>query len=489
MHIASVLTVALVPLAGALGSPLPERRPAPIPVLEWVDCGGGFDCATAVVPLDHDRPRGDTIELVLIRRPAPDPGQRIGTLFVNPGGPGGSGVEFLRSAPEQAFAALAGFDVVSWDPRGVGASVPAVDCGPAIEGPVTFHRPNTVDPAQLVADADAYIASCVAGSGEILAHLSSANSARDLDLLRQAVGDEHLNYVGVSYGAMIGAAYATLFPGHTGAIVLDSPVDVEEWTDRPIDSIREQLTGFENALDRFFASCAGAGAVCALGPHDPEANFDEILAHLDRDPLETNDPDHPFPVTGDEVRDLAASAMYNPTTWRTFADAVAATGAGDPASVVDFGERLGSRLVRDAGVPIQFVDARWPRSIEPYLDAGRRAYRMFHHFWFGTGYDDVAAGRWPVKDRDALGGEVEHDADALPILVVGATYDPAAPVAGAEELADDLGNARLLTFRGDGHPSLQSFDPCLWTATLDYLYAGVLPADGTTCVDSRAPFG
>ena len=166
MHVLSALAVALVPAAGALGLPTPERPPAPIPVLDWVDCGDGFECATAEVPLDHDRPRGDTIELALIRRPAPDPAQRIGTLFVNPGGPGGSGLDFLRNtAPEEAFAALAGFDVVSWDPRGVGASVPAVDCGPAVEGPVEFYRPDTVDPAQLVADADAYVASCVAGHG------------------------------------------------------------------------------------------------------------------------------------------------------------------------------------------------------------------------------------------------------------------------------------------------------------------------------------
>ena len=135
------------------------------------------------------------------------------------------------------------------------------------------------------------------------------------------------------------------------------------------------------------------------------------------------------------------------------------------------------------------MDSRWPRSIEPYLDAGRHAYRLFEHFWLGTGYADVPAARWPVKDRDALRGEVEHDADALPILVVGATYDPATPYAGAEELVDDLGNARLLTFRGNGHPALRSFDQCLWAATLDYLYAGVLPAEGTTCVDSRVPFG
>ncbi len=331
MPLRSALVVALLPLAGAFSLNSPDRRPPPVPTLEWVDCGDGFECATAEVPLDHDRPRRETIELAVIRRPAPDPAQRLGTLFVNPGGPGGSGVEFLRTAPEQAFTALAGFDIVSWDPRGVGASVPAADCGTAAEGPVEFHRPDTVDPKQLVADAEAFIDSCVDRSGEILAHLSSANSARDLDLLRQAVGDERLNYIGVSYGSMIGAAYATLFPGRTGAIVLDSPIDVEEWTDRPIEMIREQLTGFENALDRFFTACAGAGEACPLGSHDPEATFDEILAGLDRDPLDAGDPDHPFPVTGDEVRDLATGAMYDPTSWPTFAAAVAAAGSGDPA--------------------------------------------------------------------------------------------------------------------------------------------------------------
>jgi TAP-like protein len=271
--------------------------------------------------------------------------------------------------------------------------------------------------------------------------------------------------------------------------VLDSPVDVEEWTDHPIDVFREQLTGFENALDRLFAACAGAGAACPLGADDPEAAFDDILAGLDRDPLETGDPDHPFPITGDEVRGLAAAAMYDPRTWQQLAVAVNAVGDGDPAPIVAFGEAHGSPLVRDTGALIQFADARWPRSIETYLDAGRHAFRMFRHFWFGTGYDDIAAARWPAKDRDALRGEVDHDADALPILVVGATYDPATPYAGAEELVRDLGNARLLTYRGNGHPALRSFDPCLWGVTLDYLYAGVLPAEGTTCVDSRAPFG
>jgi hypothetical protein len=271
--------------------------------------------------------------------------------------------------------------------------------------------------------------------------------------------------------------------------VLDSPVDVEEWTDRPIDVFREQLTGFENALDRLFTACAGAGAACPLGTDDPEAAFDDILAGLDRDPLETGDPDHPFPITGDEVRGLAAAAMYDPRTWQPLAVAVNAAGDGDPAPIVAFREAHGSPLVRDTGALSQFADARWPRSIETYLDAGRHAFRMFRHFWFGTGYDDIAAARWPAKDRDALRGEVEHDADALPILVVGATYDPATPYAGVEELVRDLGNARLLTYRGNGHPALRSFDPCLWGVTLDYLYAGVLPAEGTTCVDSRAPFG
>ena len=359
---------------------------------------------------------------------------------------------------------------------------------PPPDGPVELHRPDTVDPAQLVADAEAFITACVEGSGDILAHLSSANNARDLDLLRQAVGDERLNYIGASYGSMIGAAYATLFPGNTGAIVLDSPVDVEEHIEHPFEVAVEQLTGFENALDRLFASCAAAGASCPLGT-DPEMTFDEILEQLDRDPLETNDPDHPFPVTGDEVRLHAVDATYNPGDWAALADAVAAAGAGDPAPIVAFGNDTRDSLVAGVGVTIQYADMRFSRRIDDYLDFGRRAYRLFDHFWLGTGYADVSAALWPVRDRDALRGEVEHAADALPILVVGATYDPATPYHAAQELTADLGNARLLTFRGDGHTALSSFDPCLWGATLDYLYGGVLPAEGTTCVDQRRPFG
>lgn len=466
-----------------------DRRPPPVPVLGWTDCGDGFQCATAEVPLDYRRPRRGTIELALIRRPAIDQANRIGSLFLNPGGPGGSGVEFVRTAPPVAFQALARFDWVGFDPRGVGASQPAVDCGsddtPAA---LTFDRPQTVDPAVLEAEGRAYGLACLERHRELLPHLSTANVARDVDLLRAAVGDERLNYIGISYGSVIGATYATLFPGRARAMVLDSPLDVEAYYNRPIEYRREQASGFENAIDRFFTACAAAGDACGFGGTDPEAAFDSLVDRLDRNPLPSTDPAHPFPLNGDEVRLAALSTMYSTFYWPAFASALVQAEAGDPSAMIAY-------LANDAGIgddvtgAVWAVDQDFPRGpVGLYVDAGRHAYGLFDHFWWLSGYPELYRALWPVEDRAALRGQVENPADAAPILVVGVTYDPATPYIGAERLTADLGNARLFTYHGDGHGALTSLDPCLLGPVFEYLNDGVLPPDGASCIDPNVPF-
>ncbi len=222
-------------------SPMEALLPGPVvPKLVWTDCGAGFQCANAEVPLDYDRPFARTIEMALIRRPAADPAHRIGSLFLNPGGPGLSGIEFVRTAPPPAFQLFAQFDIIGFDPRGRGASRPAVlDCGDNPGYRLPIPRSSTVANRVFLGEARSYGADCRKLNREILAHLGSANVARDLDLLRAALGDAQLNYIGFSYGSVIGATYASLFPGRTRAMVLDSPIDVQGYYDHPIKQWRE----------------------------------------------------------------------------------------------------------------------------------------------------------------------------------------------------------------------------------------------------------
>jgi pimeloyl-ACP methyl ester carboxylesterase len=482
-------------LVGVLASPSTgeprqtegERRPPTPPTLEWTDCEDGFECATAAVPLDYRHPRGQTIDLALIRKPVLDPANRIGSIFLNPGGPGGSGVEFVRTAPPAAFQVLSRFDVVGFDPRGVGASRPVFDCGLPDDGELVFERPETIDPVAFEATVRAELATCQANNAELMPHMSTANVARDLDLLRAAVGDEQLNYLGLSYGSVIGATYATLFPGRARAMVLDSPIDVQGYYDQPVEWWREHASGFENALDRFFTACAAAGPDCGFGGADPERAFDSLLSRLDREPLPSTDPAFPFPLNGDLVRLLAHLSLYSVPDWPRFADALIAAEAGDPAPMLAHLAFQGAGL-GDALYGVMSVDQRFDRRVDPYFADGEHAYGLLDHFWWLSGYSKLPLALWPVEDRSTFRGDLDHPGGANPILLIGITYDPATPFIGAERLAADLGNTRLLTYEGDGHGSLTTLDPCLVLPFIDYINDLVLPPEGATCVDQRPRF-
>ncbi|MGN9913877.1 alpha/beta hydrolase [Phytohabitans sp. LJ34] len=467
-----------IPAAGASAA-------ATVPALRWTDCGGGFQCADAVVPLDYDEPRGPTITIALIRKPAADPARRIGSLFELPGGPAQSGVDVLRNSPPQLLALLSRFDVIGFDQRGTGASRPAVDC--RATPPSFFARPDTIDQRAYADAARAYGRSCLKHNRAILPHMSTANVARDVDLLRRAVGDAKLTALGISYGTDIGATYASMFPGRIRAMVLASADNVQGLVDDPIASGREQSAAFEDELDRFFARCAAAGPRCGFGGADPEDALDTLLADLDRTPLPTGDPARPK-LSGDGVREAALHAMYTPRRWRAFAAALTAVAAGQATPMVDL-----LREHEDGAIDQRFavlaVDQRFPRSpVGGYVQDAAHAYRMFPHFWWVNGLVNLDLALWPVEDRDAFRGRIRNPDWAAPILVVSNTHDPATPYAGARQLVADLGNARLLTHQADGHASLTSGNPCLIAPTLAYLTDGTLPPEGTTCRDDTDPF-
>ena len=311
---------------------------APPPVLDWQPCEpAGFECATAEVPRDHARPQGAKLELAMIRWPASDRENRIGSLFLNPGGPGGSGVRMVREAPRPALAAFGRlYDIVGVDPRGVGASRPAVqDCGVRYQGD-QYLQPETLDRDAVVRTARDQLRRCDAASGGILPYLTTANVARDFDLLRAAVGDAKFNFFGISYGGVIGETYTSLFPGRTGAMVLDSPVDADVWYNAPFEAINEQLASFDRSLDRWQHWCSRHEAICALDPEDPQDDFDALVAQLNAAPVPVlSDPSQP-PVNGDEMLGVFLDGVYSRFDWAPLAAALTAARQGDGSALRAF---------------------------------------------------------------------------------------------------------------------------------------------------------
>ena len=480
-----ILAVGGLAVIAALGGcPTPafatpaERPPPGVPVLDWTDCDGGFQCATATVPLDHRKPRGETIELALIKWPAADPATRIGSLFLNPGGPGGSGVNFLRTAPPPALQlASRRFDVVSWDPRGVGASTP-LDCRSDRDFPAGLPRPGRFDEDEWVRSSRAIARDC-ARAIPGLKHFSTADTVRDLDLLRQAVGDEKLSYLGISYGTLIGSTYASLFPGRARALVLDAAIDPEVYLHRPLEARQEQAAAFERGLLRFFGQCAADQVACSgFGGNDPETAFDALVAKADATPIPTTNGTPA--LTGDDILDAAEEIVYSKFSWRFFARALKAAQDGD-GGLLQLLNAPSSGFSGEASVLIRALDQDYPRQPRPILDAGRFSGRAFPHFGWLSGALELPFGLLPVEADRPFRGPFRKPAGAAPVLVVGTTYDTATPYVWSQRLTAQLGNARLLTYAGDGHAATPDLNPCVIAAEFSYLETGALPAPGTVC--------
>src|SRR4051794_31783976 len=251
--LAAVLTVLAANAAPAAA--------ATVPAVAWKDCrdAPGFQCASYAVPRDHARPGDASLQLALVRMPAQDTAQRIGSLFVNFGGPGAGAVDAVKALGDTFFGALnQRFDIVGFDPRGTGESTPAVDCDVNQETQGVYAQPfptaETIDANALVTRDSDYIKRCVALNADLLPYLSTANVARDLDLLRQAVGDDKLSYLGFSYGTFLGATYASMFPHRYRTLVLDGALDADQYINHPLDATRVQTVAFERAIGRFLAT-------------------------------------------------------------------------------------------------------------------------------------------------------------------------------------------------------------------------------------------
>jgi pimeloyl-ACP methyl ester carboxylesterase len=436
------------------------------------------------------------VQIAVARVPATDPANRIGSLFVNPGGPGGELVGYLQDAGAGLFADLnARFDIVAFAPRGVGPSTPAVDCGldPETEGFFSQPAPTPfdVDPAALIASAQEYVDACLASNGEILAHLSTANVARDMDLLRAAVGDEQLTYLGFSYGTFLGATYAALFPDRYRALVLDGAVDPVEYLTDPVSHSTAQTAGFERALDRFAEACAVDQAACSgFGGTDPLVAYDRLLATAEAAPIPAPGyPEDPRPVTAHEIREVTTTLLYAKQFWGFLAAGLAAAEDGDASLLRALLDQVvyADPTSTDRFFAISAGEQQWPTDVDAYLERGAAEWAAFPHFWGNSAYSEIPWGLWPVQDEDAFYGPFDVPASSPAPLVIGTTYDPATPYSGSVAMVEALGNARLLTMEGDGHTAYGRNSACVDAATDAYLIDGALPAAGTVC-QQEVPF-
>ncbi|WP_326754507.1 alpha/beta hydrolase [Streptomyces hirsutus] len=490
-------------LAVAGGAPAPS---VPVPQLEWSPCvqGSEFDCATAKVPLDYGNPGGRTIELAVVKRKATDPGRRIGTLFFNPGGPGGPGtVQMPQNYERFPREARERFDIISWDPRGIGSST-AVNCFASPEEAADWSAGKAAGFPVGEKERAAFIAAykdlarrCEQRDPELLRHVSTTDTARDLDQLRQAVGESQLTYQGISYGTILGATYANLFPDKVRAMVLDSNIDPEAWTNHASDD-DPRLTTFLRmgsdrtaaaTLDQFLTLCGSATtARCAFSAGSPEATrdkFDQLMQKLRKHPVGA------WTYAG-TVADAVNSLYIVHPGWTELAGRLQDLWQGRVAEPSPFPPppavpNPNPYLGEEQGAAVLCGDSPNPRDPNAYHgleeaaaaragDAGR--------FWT---WAVEGCSTWPAVAADRYVGPWNKPT-AHPVLVVGTTYDPSTPYTNAQAMAKQLANARLLTHNGYGHTALLNPSSCINTYTGRYFIDGTPPPTGTTCRPDTPPF-
>ena len=334
---ASLATLAILFALGAGATPAVAKDKG----LRWEDCGDGFQCATAAVPKDYGKRRDGTLDIAVIRKPATDRKHRIGSLFVNYGGPGGDGVQTTRDAYEGGlFDTLNDrFDIVSFDPRGTGQSERAIDCKANQETDGVYSKPFPtpldIDVRAFARKSARYVRRCLDLNPDIFPYAATANVARDMDLLRDAVGDRKLTYLGFSYGTFLGATYESLFPSRHRALVLDGALDPDQYINRQEDALREQTAGFERAIGRFLQACASDKATCPFGGADPWDAYDQLIEQADAAPLANGlAPDRP--VNGDDIRNGSLVVLYNKGNWAFLAQALSEAENGGDASLLRF---------------------------------------------------------------------------------------------------------------------------------------------------------
>jgi pimeloyl-ACP methyl ester carboxylesterase len=474
--------------------------------LKWGTCAdpdataAGWQCATFKAPKDYSNPGAGFVKLAVTRLPATDQAHRTGALFINYGGPGGDAVATTQAIGTFLFGAVNDhFDLVAMDPRGVGESSPSIDCKVNQETDGLYSKPfitpENLDVKALLAKDKAYVKRCVALNKKILPYVSTANVARDMDGIRAAMGDKKLNYFGFSYGTFLGATYASLFPNNYRAMVLDGPVDANSYINTPSADLREQSTGFERAIGRFFGACAANLTFCNFGaPNpDPQAAFDALVdqANLLAIPV----PDGRAAVNGDDLIAALSYSMYAKQLWPDLSIALTAAAHGDGTGIRDLDDNFFANNedgTFDPGADRYFtitaIEQNYDHNVQTFLDAGDNAWGVFNYTYWNTGYAEINYALWPIHAKDSFNGPFKASKSSPTILEIATTYDPATPFRGAKRLATQLGNVRFLTMVGDGHTAFLNGSPdCIDPAVVAQIETLTLPPVGTTCTQD-VPF-
>lgn len=458
---------------------------------KWQSCGTGMQCARVYAPMDWEQPDGERIELALVKQAALS-GEPLGTIFVNPGGPGASGVNYIRDGIDSAVGEdlQHHFDIIGWDPRGVGQSsaVSCLDDREMDEHLFGVDETDGLEPGSeawveaALESAKEYGAACLEKTGPLLGYVDTASTVKDLDMLRAIVGDDKLNYLGYSYGTYIGARYADAFPDRVGRLVLDGAIDP---TTSEVEVVREQTLGFELALRAYVTDCLTRSDCPVSGSIDEAmAQWNDLIEQVEAAPL-----------TGEDGRIVGSGTLltaiitplYSQENWVYLDSLYESTAAGDAEVALILADFYHDRVdghyetnLSSAFSAINCLD--YPRSLPLDLESMRKEVeeltRIAPTIGQFQGYGEVFCAGWPVTGVEERQPVRASGAD--PILVIGTTGDPATPFTWSEALAKQLESGVLLAYEGEGHTAYGE-NACVNKIVESYFIRGDTPADGTRC--------
>lgn len=452
--------------------------------LSWESCGD-YECADASVPLDYDNPDGETITIAMLKRPAD--GDAIGSLFVNPGGPGGSGKDVAENASYYFDnEILTNFDLIGFDPRGVGDSTP-VDCvdDSTLDKLLDASYPdNKKGEKAYKKDLKTITEGCEKNSGDLLKFVGTHYAAQDVDVMRQLVGDPKLYYTGFSYGTFLGGEYAELFPQNVGRLILDGAVD------QTIGSAQmsyDQTLGFETAFQRYMDDCQNNEEQCPFDGNvdDGIKQVHDLFEATADDPIKTSDPDRP--LTQSMLFSGMIVPLYDDTMWSILTQAFTEVIESDNGDMFEMLNDLNNERNDDGTFESNGTEANWaincadygPADPDQAKELSKKLEKEAPIFGdYMTEGEDMCT-NWPYQPEEQPKAFSAEGAD--PIVVVGTTYDPATPYDWAVAMNENFADSVLVSWEGDGHTAFHRAGPCINDPLDAYLLNGTVPEDGLTC--------